>query len=94
MNQEIAQNFLELALLARLAEEVEEEEENGEPRKKKRIWVKDWVSRRGLEVPLYREIREEDREKFKANFRISPEDFDVLLARYIEVILDFMPSRT
>ena len=48
--------FFELARLAFLAEELEEAEE---PQRKKRLWVKKWVGRRDVEVPLFQEIRTE-----------------------------------
>ena len=71
--------FFELARLAFLAEELEEAEE---PQRKKRLWVKKWVGRRDVEVPLFQEISREDRAKFLTDFRLYPEDFDQLLARY------------
>lgn len=70
--------FFELAKLAFMAEELQEAEERG---RKKRLWVKEWVARRDDEVPLFREIRQEDRQKFLTDFRLYPEDFDKLLAR-------------
>lgn len=70
--------FFELAKLAFMAEELHEAEE---PPRKKRLWVKKWVARRNDETPLFKEIRQEDREKFLTDFRLYPEDFDKLLAR-------------
>jgi hypothetical protein len=50
-------------------------------RKVKRIWVKPWVLRRTDTVQLYDEIFTEDREKFFANFRLYPEDFQKLYTK-------------
>ena len=79
MSEPNQEAFFELARLAFLAEELEEAEE---PQRKKRLWVKKWVSRRDVEVPIFKEIQVEDRAKFLADFRLYPEDFDKLLARY------------
>ena len=51
-------------------------------KKKKRLWRRKWVSRRKKSVPLYHEITTEDREKFFANFRLYPEEFNQLLTRF------------
>ena len=76
----VDQEFLDLAHLAILAEELEQEEDQPRP-KKRRVWVKNWVARRTKDVPLFREIRLEDREKFLTDFRLYPEEFDLLLSR-------------
>ena len=75
----IYEEFLRLGHLAAWAEELEEEEESRI--KRRRIWVKEWVSRRQIHVPLFKEIQHEDREKFLSNFRLYPEEFDQLLSR-------------
>ena len=74
-------DLMDLGNLAHLAEELEEEEDD-EDEMRDRVWVRSWVGRRGDNVPLYTEVHWEDREKFFANFRLYPEDFDKLLARY------------
>ncbi len=73
-------DLTDLANLACLAEELEDYEEE-EDEKRDKVWVRSWVGRRGDNVPLYVEVESEDREKFFANFRLYPEDFDKLLAR-------------
>ncbi len=70
-------DLIYLADLAHLAEELEEEEEDV----RDRVWIRDWVGRREDHVPLYSEVSAEDREKFFANFRLYPEDFEKLLSR-------------
>ena len=49
--------------------------------RKKRLWARRWISKRPKNVPLYREITVEDRQKFFANFRLYPEEFNQLLSR-------------
>ena len=58
-----------------------QEEGHKKAKKKKRLWVRDWVSRRQQEVPLYTEIEAEDQDKFLTNFRLNPQDFGSLLSR-------------
>jgi|FrelakmetLWP11LW_1041352.scaffolds.fasta_scaffold02406_1 hypothetical protein len=82
MSQNRRENFKKLVRLARLAalaEQLEEEEENAN--KKRRLWVRDWIAKRQDQVPVFKEVEVEDREKFFTNFRLFPEDFDTLLAR-------------
>ena len=73
------QNVIQVAALALIAEELEDEEQRAN--KKKRLWVRDWVSRRPQEVPLFGEVYKEDRSKFFMDFRMFPEDFEKLLLR-------------
>jgi hypothetical protein len=50
---------------------------------KKRLWVKNWISKRGADaIPLYKEIEETDPEKFFQAFRMYPDVFDLLLSRF------------
>jgi len=72
------QNFAQVAGLALVADELEEEEPK---EKKKRLWVRNWIARRPIEVPLFQEVQVEDREKFFSDFRFYPEDFQILLER-------------
>ena len=72
-------NLFQLAVLANFAENLEGEEE--EETKQRRVWVKDWIGRRQQRVPLFNELECEDREKFFADFRLYPEDFNQLLSR-------------
>ena len=69
----------QLATVAQIAEEMEKLEK--EDQKEKRVWVRPWISRRQKEVPLFTEVETEDREKFFADFRLYPEEFDNLLHR-------------
>ena len=71
--------LLKLFVLAQVADEMEKMEKQS---KEKRLWVRDWVGRRKDQVPLYAELQSEDREKFFADFRLYPEDFEQLLQRY------------
>jgi hypothetical protein len=79
-DQENLDNLFKLGVLAELAEELEDAEE--EERAKRRVWVKDWIGRRKQHIPLFNELASEDKEKFFADFRLYPEDFDQLLSRY------------
>ena len=72
------QNFAQVAGLALVADELEEEEPK---EKKKRLWVRNWIARRPIEVPLFQEVQVEDREKFFSDFRFYPEGFQILLER-------------
>jgi len=72
------QKLAKLFALAKIADEMTELEEQT---KEKRKWVRDWVARRKEEVPLFAELQSEDREKFFADFRLYPEEFDQLLQR-------------
>ena len=74
------QKLVKLFALAQIADEMVKLE-NQEKDKKKRKWVRDWVARRKQEVPLFAELQSEDREKFFADFRLYPEDFELLLRR-------------
>jgi hypothetical protein len=51
--------------------------------KKKRMWVKDWISRRSDVHPLYKEIEETDPVRFHQAFRMYPDMFDHLLSRFV-----------
>jgi len=70
--------LLQVAGLGLLMEEFEEEEQK---KKKRRLWVRDWIGRRETEVPIFREIHSEDKEKFFSDFRFYPDDFEKLLKR-------------
>ena len=70
-----------LGKLGSLAMKLQEEGNKKAKKKKKRLWVRDWVSRRQQEVPLYTEIEAEDQDKFLTNFRLNPQDFGSLLSR-------------
>ena len=72
------QKLVKLFALAQIADEMEKLEEQ---EKVQRKWVRDWVARRKEEIPLFVELRSEDREKFFADFRLFPEDFEQLLHR-------------
>ena len=72
------QKLIKLFALAQIADEMEKLEEQ---EKVQRKWVRDWVARRKEEIPLFVELRSEDREKFFADFRLFPEDFEQLLHR-------------
>jgi hypothetical protein len=78
--QENFQRLLELGKLACLAEELEEEEEE-EDEENRRIWVRDWIAKRKDDMPLFKEIATEDRDKFFTDFRLFPEHFEDLLSR-------------
>jgi hypothetical protein len=67
-----------LGELAEIAERQEAVE-----RKQKHLWIRPWIIVRPEVVPLYKEIQENDPEKFYANFRFSPDDFKILLSRYL-----------
>ena len=69
-----------LGKLGSLAKKLQDEAHS--KKKKKRLWVRDWVGRRQQEVPLYSEIEAEDQNKFLTNFRLNPQDFGNLLSRY------------
>ena len=70
-----------LAQLAELAELAENQETFENEPKQKRKWMRTWIRRRTENVPLYAEITDCDPEKFYANFRFSPDEFEVLLNR-------------
>lgn len=58
---------------------VEEQRKN---RKRRRVWVREWIDRRsdrGFGATLFEEIREGDRESYKNCMRMPEEDFNVLL---------------
>ena len=71
-----------LAELAELAEVADDHEKAESERPNRRKWVRDWIARRGEEIPLFKEIKGEDVDKFYADFRFMPTDFEVLLNRY------------
>lgn len=53
-------------------------------RKRRRIWVKDWISRRenyGASSCLLKEMRQEDIGGYRNHLRMLPEKFDELLAK-------------
>lgn len=53
-------------------------------KRNRRIWVKDWISRRqvyGASNSLLKEMREEDLEAYKNHVRLPPEKFDELLSK-------------
>ena len=72
-------NLCKQTIIAGIKEEMALEQNKGI--KEKRLWVRDWVARRKEDVPLYKELATEDREKFFSDFRMYPESFDQLLAR-------------
>ena len=72
-------NLCKHTIIAGIKEEMEKEMTR--ETKEKRTWVRDWVARRGEDVPLYKEVATEDREKFFTDFRMYPENFNQLLGR-------------
>lgn len=72
------QTLVQIGCLGLMLEELEDGEKK---KKKKRLWVRDWVGRRPNEVPIFREIHSEDEEKFFSDFRFYPRDFEKLLQR-------------
>ena len=79
--QDQADDLLRLALIAQIASKAEEEEKKNKENRK-RMWVREWIGRRPQETVLFAELGEEDPEKFRADFRLYPKDFDKLLNRY------------
>lgn len=71
--------ILELGLLAIKANQII-------MKKKKRLWQRDWVARRGQIIPFFKEIEDEDPMKFLANFRMPIEVFEDLLERVTPLI--------
>lgn len=57
----------------------QEEREQNEPPKKKRIWARNWVLRRDPLSLIYSEFSREDPQKFRQCFRMGPALFDKLL---------------
>ena len=80
--QEQAEDLLRIAIIAQMASKAEEEEKKVK-QKRKRIWVREWIGRRPDEAILFSELRDEDPEKFRTDFRLDPKDFDKLLLRYL-----------
>ena len=72
------QKLIKLFALAQIADEMEKLQNQD---KEKRKWVRDWIGRRKVEVPLFAELQAEDRDKFFADFRLYPEEFEQLLHR-------------
>ena len=85
------QKLVKLFALAQIADEMEKLEKQ---EKVQRKWVRDWVARRKEEIPLFAELQSEDREKFFADFRLFPEDFEQLLHRYFKGLITFNASIT
>ena len=65
----------------------EEREQNEQPKKKKRIWARNWVLRREPLGLIYSEFCQEDPKKFHQCFRMSPALFDKLLSMIFPYIL-------
>lgn len=53
-------------------------------KKRRRVWVRDWISRRedfGASSCLLKEMRQEDHDGYKNHLRMLPEKFDELLGK-------------
>ena len=75
------QKLIKLFALAKIADEMEKLDSQETQDKERRKWVRDWIGRRKVEVPLFAELQAEDRDKFFTDFRLYPEEFEQLLHR-------------
>ena len=76
-----------VGLATGIVREQEKKERNESPKKKKRLWARNWVLRRNPLDLIYSEFSREDPKKFYQCFRMSPAMFDKLLSMVFHHIL-------
>ena len=73
------------ALLAAKSVEELDAIARGNPRKRRSVWTKEWLAARD-QVSVYKDIEEEDHEKFFNSFRMTKAQFEELLSSIEERI--------